>query len=123
MGKKINISISLMADASQFVLDFARAGELKEEHKERFEKIISELLKIFGNEKGIIKECTDIAEIFSKEENMRELEVAYNLWEIGKEAKQSSQTSIIRIMLVLHFYMELKRKRGEKINGKHQRVS
>ena len=105
MGLKINISVSLMEDASQFVLDFARAGELKEEHKERFGKIISELLKIFGNEKEIIKECTDIAEIFSKEENMRELEVAQD---------NAGFTFL---------YGVKERKRGEKINGKHQRVS
>lgn len=117
--KKISIGIELMADASRFIIDLAKAGELKEEHKERFENIISELLKIFGNEKEIIKECTDIAEIFSKEENMREFEVAYNLWEIGKEAKQSPETSIVRIMLVLHFHMELMK---GKENGRSQRV-
>ena len=117
--KKISIGIELMADASQFVIDLIRAGELKEEHKERFENIILELLKIFGNEKEIIKECTDIAEIFSKEEHMREFDVSCHLWEIGKEAKQSSETSIVRIMLVLHFYMELMK---GKENGRSQRV-
>lgn len=116
--RKISISIETMTAASQFVLDLAKAGELKEEHKGRFKNIISELLEIVGDKKEIIKGCIDIAQTCAKED-ITLVEIARLLWEIGEELKQNLETTTIRIMLVLHFYMELMK---GKENGRSQRV-
>lgn len=55
----------------------------------------------------MIKEYTDIAEMFSKS-NMTAFEILMILWGIGKGMGQSLEEDVIEIMLVLHFYIKMK---------------